>query len=360
MPLMIGFGLAFGGLPFYRSTIFACHIQNPPTQKTWYPLVFLTFVPIFSAILFTTVMMIQIYLKVSMQSKRSSKWTFPNFRLRQEPPVKTKQRRSFVIRRESSSNMQLSSSSNCRKSTRGGSLERAVFVQSLFYLFAFYFCWLFLFAAHLKASPSLPGDRTSGSAYAFFVATFAIAPLQGFWNCCVYFRPRMVARWSAKYGAKRPRSSPLTPSSTATIPYLRAYFRSRTSNYNSDDPESEGERALDTRPEQSDDNEPCDPSTAIALLDASMNSSTSTNRTIGITATVGGNKEAELGGESDIGVTLDAIREELEQLDVVKEELEQHEGNSAHQQLEEFSEDGTDEIGRRSFMQRLSFRSCND
>lgn len=282
IPLTIGFGLAFGGLPFYRNAVYACHIQNPPIEKTWYPLVFLTYIPIFLALIFTTAMMIRVYIKLRERTRHVAQWTFGSLRQRFQEKVVGERESDDTFRPSPIGGQRQSSNANTlshgarqsRQSTHGalGKLERAVFVQSLFYLFAFYFCWVFLLAAHLTASPSLRDSLNLDHLYGYYVATFAIAPLQGFWNCCIYFRPRLWTRWSKRRSNRAQRSSTPTPAATPSAPSLfSSYFESRFSENTADNDHLEAER--DSVRLQCNDSD--DPSAMIAMFAPSSDASVS-------------------------------------------------------------------------------------
>ena len=63
-------------------------------------------------------------------------------------------------------------------------MSSVVFWQSVWYVFSFYITWLpYLALQYLWASGSLPP-------YGFVVFASTLVPLQGFWNCVVYFRIR--------------------------------------------------------------------------------------------------------------------------------------------------------------------------
>lgn len=319
LPLSIGVGLAFGGLPFYKNAVFACHIQNPPIAKTWYPIVFLVFVPIFSAILFTTGMMVRVYLKVRKQSRKAARWKFPSFRLRQEVVGKNvtspeDDGRSGIVRRPSSEE-QGCSTARPRHTSRGtmGNLEREVFYQSLFYLFVFYLCWIFLLVATLEASPSIRDSLDLDRLYGFFVAALAIAPLQGFWNCCVYFRPRIIARWAAKATAARQRTDGGSPS----LAFLN-FFRSRTNSSGTGTPDWESDRVRDGgNSDRQEINEPYDPSAAIAMLDSQSC----------VDSSIDGTDDGAGGSSTSANLmNFGAIREELEELEHEEDQIEAYFG----------------------------------
>lgn len=80
VPLVIGLSLAFAGIPFYASIIFACHLQTPPFVETWKLSIIFLFVPACASIIFVTIMMFLVYYKVHSQNKKARRWRQPSFR----------------------------------------------------------------------------------------------------------------------------------------------------------------------------------------------------------------------------------------------------------------------------------------
>jgi len=74
----------------------------------------------------------------------------------------------------------------------GATLERAVFWQCAFYLGAFYLAWPIVIAGQFIVANSVPISTH------FWFVVFALAPLQGFWNCIVYARPRLQECWAER------------------------------------------------------------------------------------------------------------------------------------------------------------------
>jgi hypothetical protein len=216
--MILGIGLAFGGLPFYQNNIFGCHIQSHPAREgSWHPLIWFTFVPIFGTIFLTSALLLRVYFAVSRQRQRASKWQFrKKLSLRSNLGVENNKGKSFLPTIIPS--FFLSSCQQQNKSTPNDvqadvkstpqankkrkaltpieRLEREVFIQSIFYVVALYICWTFILAAHLESGPITP-EIESLDRYPFYLICFIAAPLQGFWNCFVYFRSRLMNRWRA-------------------------------------------------------------------------------------------------------------------------------------------------------------------
>jgi hypothetical protein len=193
-----------------------CHIQNPFIfEKTWYPVVFFVYAPIFSAIFFTTAMMARVYNKVRQQSKRASRWELSrvlHLRRRETSTTQPQQRRhrlsivtAITSRSRNAGDESRGSFGNGSRNLPGrqaatsatSTLERQVFIQSVLYLSAFYLSWTFLLAATIEASP-MTAKANELNIYGFYLTCFILAPLQGAWNCVIYFRPRILSRWSSK------------------------------------------------------------------------------------------------------------------------------------------------------------------
>jgi len=80
------------------------------------------------------------------------------------------------------------SSSRRPMTTRPPRADHDVFWQSVFYLGALYVCWpILLYSFSIK--------HYSKKYYVFHVVFFVCAPLQGFLNALVYFRPRFIRYW---------------------------------------------------------------------------------------------------------------------------------------------------------------------
>lgn len=239
LPITIGFALAFGGLPFYQATVYGCHIMSHPVyEPSWYPLIFFTFVPIFGSILIATVLMIRVYLEVRSKSRQASRWRFSKrFKTKDNTGADAKPREgSWLVSALSFGRRLLSKGARHRDSTetanRGGSqnaspkgkkptkkvsLEDQVFWQSCLYLGAFYLSWTLILIAFIVSSYPEGNSRL----YPFYLTALILAPLQGFWNCVIYFRPRLVARHS-----RRVQSPSRPPGSSSIMTKVRQWLGS--------------------------------------------------------------------------------------------------------------------------------------
>lgn len=160
-------------------------------------------------------MMARVYNKVRRQSKRAARWELSrvlNLRRRETDNTRPQQRcrrwsivTTITSRSRNSGDASHGSfgngSSNLPRRQAAPSatdtLERQVFIQSVLYLSAFYLSWTFLLAATIEASP-MTAKANELNIYGFYLTCFILAPLQGAWNCVIYFRPRLLSRWSSK------------------------------------------------------------------------------------------------------------------------------------------------------------------
>ncbi len=143
-PLIVGLGLAFGGIPFYDWYVYGCHLLPPPFGNQWKVLVFAVIQLGFS-VFCITVAMLFVYWTVRKNSRGSRRW-------------------GFGVGRQS--------------------MESRVFWQALLYTLSFYITWPIFFSVYIA-----PTDYTRGydvERYALLAIVSFVAPLQGFTNFLVY------------------------------------------------------------------------------------------------------------------------------------------------------------------------------
>jgi hypothetical protein len=136
-------------------------------------------VPICAAIAIATVNMLLVYRAVRQQMITARKWQFGGAAKQQQQVTKSPLARNADVSGKSF---------EPRRPERGPqtaiqTMERQVFWQALFYLGAFYLAWPILLASNL--------NEEAGGVYPFMIATFTLAPMQGFLNFLVYARPRI-------------------------------------------------------------------------------------------------------------------------------------------------------------------------
>ena len=154
--MLLGLGLAFGGIRHYTFAINSCHILPPPLVQSWFPSIFFVLVPLSIVMLGSTVFTVLVLLE--------------------------------VFRRERAS---------ARFSTRRYQWTRAVFWKSLLYLAAFYLTYPIMFSTFFV--------DVSSRVNWLFMLTSALAPSQGLWNFGVYFAYRKQS--ATRRGSKSTTSS---------------------------------------------------------------------------------------------------------------------------------------------------------
>lgn len=136
LPIVIGLGLTFGGLPFYGPLGLFCHILHPPFTESWAAQIALLFFPVYCSIFFTTVAMVMICLKVYKQTQASNKWRFKQgkAKMTSTDELDINSRSSFSSWKSKQSRPQQSKPQKSR-------VEHEVLQQAFFYLLGFYLCW---------------------------------------------------------------------------------------------------------------------------------------------------------------------------------------------------------------------------
>ena len=235
LPPMIGVVLAFVSIPFIGVGFVICQTIPPPLADSYWPISVVQTFPIGFNLLVATVNTLLVYATVRAQEIRALQWRFPNTSpstvatnsgsqtaaAAAMASAGTISRASSVDRDDeddmfsataetAAATTTTASTSRSRRGSLFGSLGRnssaattasnetnaasrmrtATFWQSLCYLGAFYLSWLNLVIINVGFANG-EGVRIPYSVW----ATWAIvSPLQGFTNCMVYLRPRMVAR----------------------------------------------------------------------------------------------------------------------------------------------------------------------
>lgn len=293
-------------------------------------MVFFIFAPIFSAVFFTTAMMARVYIKVRRQSKTAARWQLSTVLTSRKKEASSSQqqghrRKSLVSilsncrtkTDESQGSFDVSAVSPTnpprqqrRASTATSNLERQVFIQSVLYLSAFYFSWTFLLAAAIEASPMTPRANEL-NIYGFYLTCFILAPLQGAWNCVIYFRPRLMSRWSSKRAKPASRLSSSEQQQDHRSQGRSIFKLPRWSRPNS----HTGSHVASSDLEGSSASG-IDPSMCIAVTLESLSESGERTETPGCT------EGPSLGSAQPINRLMSGIREELAELEGVEELIE--------------------------------------
>ena len=227
VPLVAGLGLAFGALGFYRSITIVCHLQVPPFESSWFPVLFFVTVPTFIVTVAVTVMIVRVYVKVRNQQRTNDKWRFPSDeQLRvggnegvepeqqEEPPPPHRRLLDAAALSREPSRSRLFPRNSTRSTTTTTKLEQQVFWQAVWYLAAFYITNVTQFTVTILAALEFETNLViRHNLYGMWVTHVFLAPLQGLWNALIYFRPRMVRSTTlAKTRRQRRRSSNLASS----------------------------------------------------------------------------------------------------------------------------------------------------
>jgi hypothetical protein len=225
-PLIVGFALAFGGIPYYGNVFFVCYIAPPPLVEDYRYIVIFAVVPICTAIVILTFNTGLVYWAVRKQMIAARKWRIrvvlrPN---RTPSAENTNASGALSILPDASGVGEQSRNFGSEMpQTVIQKMERQTFWRALFYLGAFYLTWPILIASNLNSyvSQSFPA----------VITVLILAPLQGFINFLLYARPRIQRalkdrRRNSKYTAD---SSPpmsavfgMNIDKTASIPKLKS------------------------------------------------------------------------------------------------------------------------------------------
>jgi hypothetical protein len=185
--LVVGFALAFGGIPWYENDLWGCYIPPPPLVEDYLVIVIFGVIPKCISIAIATVNTGLVYWAVRKQMIAASKWTITS-RVRLEPSSSSVANAgpSGVLSMNPDA-CDLSGQPRRRESTRKSviqTMERQTFRRALFYLGAFYLTVPVPLVANF--------NETAGTSYPYMLAAFTLAPLQGFFNFLLYAQPRIL------------------------------------------------------------------------------------------------------------------------------------------------------------------------
>lgn len=213
LPIVGALALACSALPHYAHVWIGCWLRPEPFSVNSAASDF-TIPPIAIVTIITTACQIRVYFSVRATFRKAERWSM-NKRLKKKKaeggvtadpssstfdPGKSKFQTppSSTFDPRNSSTTQQTTKEPRRKCCQNAVLfqdnaKAAVFWQSAFYLFIYYLCWPILGMA----------VRNGGSqSYGFWLTFAALAPLQGFLNCLIYFRPRYVSWRKARKAAR--------------------------------------------------------------------------------------------------------------------------------------------------------------
>lgn len=213
IPLLIGLGLAFAGLPFYENMIFLCYIPRGDQSGSYAEILIFLFIPLSLSVLITSVNMTAVYLKVRRQFAESRRWRISQRALM----TQTESTRSAQWGRGRIVESIKKGFRNIKKKATEPPqarvcLEREMFWQCLLYLGVFYLTWSFLLVSQLgRFIHNQP----------LWVCVWLVAPSQGFFNFLVYIRPT-AARNYREWRHRRYTESRSRNASRDTDPSLQA------------------------------------------------------------------------------------------------------------------------------------------
>jgi len=219
IPLTIGIGLAFAGIPFYENVVVGCHVSIPP-YASWYPTIIFTLAPIFIVIIGATAITIRVYLKVRNQVRSTKRWRFLSQSASASSSRNTniQNSSSIILPQEDTSSREFTSQQPSRSrviaqppvAAASQQMERGVFWQAFWYLSAFYITWTLNAVAILKAGMDMEDNSRNNrhiGVYWLWLTFVMFGPLQGHWNAIVYFRPRVIRYYRRRQrlvGTRRP------------------------------------------------------------------------------------------------------------------------------------------------------------
>lgn len=202
VPIVCAMILAFSAIPFYDSVWLGCFIVPRPFVDDWAAIGF-SFGPIIFTSIISTACQIRVYWSVRTTVRKAQQWSM-DLRLKQRsekdkytynaPPSNTSQFITPALadqrqreKEEEEKTKKREFRCNCCKNSPllQDNAEAAVFWQSGFYLFSYYLCWPVVLVGLANAE---------SQDFVFWMVLAILGPLQGFFNCLVYIRPR-VAKW---------------------------------------------------------------------------------------------------------------------------------------------------------------------
>lgn len=188
---MTGALFGFASIPFVAPGAYGCHVIPPLSYlshaanermgfpQSWAPFLILYIIPGYLSIAYTTGALVYVYWKVCKVEHRGNRWRW-----------QTDSHSDSAMRRRLGGGHCLQRfwrARNNTTATRLQLLQKQVLIQSAFYLWALYMTWLVYLSVFLNLEKLLTANRY----YILWSCFLFLVPLQGFLNCCVYFRPRL-------------------------------------------------------------------------------------------------------------------------------------------------------------------------
>jgi hypothetical protein len=195
--LIVGFALAFAGIPHYSNNIWGCTVPPPPMAEDYRYIVIFAVIPRGISVAIATVNTGLVYWAVRKQMIAAKKWT--------------ERSSSFVANSGASDVLSMNPDASDLSGQPGRhesviqTLERQTFWRALFYLGAFYLTVPVPLIANF--------NETAGASYPYMLTAFTLAPLQGFLNFLLYARPLLKERRQVRQQALRRRQQNLNDAS---------------------------------------------------------------------------------------------------------------------------------------------------
>ena len=157
--MVVGVGVALGGIPLYKPLFLTCYVGYPPlTAESWIPVTFFYLIPIGVSIFVVTFATVALFLSVYRLEVAAAKWRLT-------------------------------------KRSGGNSMTDQVFWRCFWYLLAFYVPFPIQFASYFV---NFTEDN-----YPFYLALCVMVPLQGILNCLVYYQRSIASSTRARHSIWR-------------------------------------------------------------------------------------------------------------------------------------------------------------
>jgi hypothetical protein len=197
--LLVGFGLAFAGIPFYENIFAVCHIPAAVNIGTWGPegentsitdaesdslLTVFSIVPISIVVVVGGINMILIYLHVRKLDKAANRWRMGHRLAQSSAEAEEAGSSSHPWSKQFRAQFSRPKRTSQTAVTPSNRISNEVWWQAVFYMGSFLMTWPIYYVANFNVLEQWDN-------YSFWIAVTFLYPLQGFWNAMVYFRPRM-------------------------------------------------------------------------------------------------------------------------------------------------------------------------
>jgi hypothetical protein len=176
IPILLGTIFSASSIPFIQTGVVGCQISPPMPLATtevlrelglpylYWPFIWFMIVPGYTAIFYSTMITLYMLYRMKKVDQRSKKWVMSQ--------VHESQKRSAK-----------------HPITALTKLRGEVFLQCFQYLVAVYITWLLFLTVMIQSKHLIMGH------FGLWILFYFLVSIQGFLNCLVYFRPRIVRYW---------------------------------------------------------------------------------------------------------------------------------------------------------------------